>query len=375
MNKLNKSLRSILPSVLAIAAGLLAGFLILIFSNPANALAGLWTILRGGWNNGMKGMGQVLYYATPIIMTGLSVGFAFKTGLFNIGSSGQLLVGGFVAIYVGTAVTGLPPSLHWLVALIAGMAAGMFWGMIVGMFKAYLNVNEVITAIMLNYTGMYLVNYLIKNSRLYDNLRNQTVNVATTAVIPKAGLDRIFYMLKGNYHDASSVNAGILIAIFFALIIYVVLNKTTFGYELKACGFNRHASRYAGISEKKAIVSSMAIAGALSGVAGALMYLAPASGMHIHVEEVLAAQGFSGIAVALLGMSNPIGILFSGLFIAYITVGGSYLQSLKYMREIVDVVIGLIIYFSAFSLLASELITRRLHRKEKPSLDGKEGVK
>ncbi|NLD34209.1 MAG: ABC transporter permease [Clostridiales bacterium] len=362
MNKVRKSLSSASASLLAIVAGLLAGFIILLISNPQNALRGLGTILIGGWNNGMKGVGQVLYFATPIIMTGLSVGFAFKTGMFNIGASGQLMVGGFVSIYVGVTWTFLPGALHWIVALLMGMLAGMVWGMIVGIFKALLNVHEVISSIMLNYIGMYGVNYLVKNSHLFDALRNQTVNVANNAVIPKAGLDNIFYMLKGRFHDASSVNAGILIAIGFALLIYILLGRTTFGYELKACGFNRHASRYAGISENRAIITSMAIAGGLAGVAGALMYLAPASGMHIHVAEVLAAQGFNGIAVALLGMSNPIGIIFTGLFIAHITVGGSYLQSLKYMKEIIDVIIGLIIYFSAFSLLVRDLMARVARR-------------
>ncbi|NLD34473.1 MAG: ABC transporter permease [Clostridiales bacterium] len=375
MNKVRKSLSSASASLLAIVAGLLAGFVILLISNPQNALRGLGTILIGGWNNGMKGVGQVLYFATPIIMTGLSVGFAFKTGMFNIGASGQLMVGGFVSVYVGVTWTFLPGALHWMVALLMGMLAGMVWGMIVGIFKALLNVHEVISSIMLNYIGMYGVNYLVKNSHLFDALRNQTVNVANNAVIPKAGLDNIFYMLKGRFHDASSVNAGILIAIGFAVLIYILLGRTTFGYELKACGFNRHASRYAGISENRAIITSMAIAGGLAGVAGALMYLAPASGMHIHVAEVLAAQGFNGIAVALLGMSNPIGIIFTGLFIAHITVGGSYLQSLKYMKEIIDVIIGLIIYFSAFSLLVRDIMRRVARRGKEKDAAAPEPVK
>ena len=358
MDKVKKAFSGMSASLLAIVAGLLAGFVILLISNPANAVRGLWTILLGGWNNGMKGMGQVLYYATPIIMTGLSVGFAFKTGMFNIGATGQLMMGGFVSVYVGVTWTFLPGALHWIVALMMGALAGMAWGMIVGLFKALLNVHEVITSIMLNYIALYLINYLIKISYLFDSLKNQSVNVAATAVIPKAGLDQIFFILKGKYHDASSVNAGILIAIGIALLMYVLLNKTTFGFELKAVGYNRHASRYAGISENRAIITSIAIAGGLAGVAGALMYLAPASGMHIHVEEVLAAQGFNGIAVALLGMSSPLGIIFSGLFIAHITVGGAYLQSLRYMKEIIEVIIGLIIYFSAFSLLVRDMILR-----------------
>ncbi|MDO5022697.1 MAG: ABC transporter permease [Eubacteriales bacterium] len=365
MNKLKKGILSVSPSIIAILAGIFAGFIILLISNPANAWQGLITIVKGGWNAQMKGVGQVLYYATPIILTGLSVGFAFKTGMFNIGASGQLMVGGLMSIYVGVNWTFLPGALHWVVAMLMGAIAGMLWGTIVGLLKAYRNVNEVISAIMLNYIGLYGINFLVKGSNLHDTMRNQTAHVAANAAIPKMGLDNIFYNLKGKYKDMSSVNGGIFIAIAIAILIYIILSKTTFGYELKACGHNRFASRYAGINENKAIVSSMAIAGALSGVAGALMYLAPPSGMHIHVAEVLAPQGFNGIAVALLGLSHPIGIIFAALFIAHITVGGAYLQSLKYMREIIDIIIGLIIYFSAFSLLMRDLISKLRRKKAK----------
>ena len=375
MSRIKKWLLSISPSLIAILSGIFAGFIILLISNPASAFNGLVVILKGGWNNGMKGLGQVLYYATPIILTGLSVGFAFKTGMFNIGASGQLVVGALMSIYVGINWTFLPGHLHWIVAMLMGTLAGMVWGMLVGLLKAYRNVNEVISAIMFNYIGMYGVNYLIKSSdTMYDILRNQTVNVAKNAVIPKAGLDNIFYIVKGRFHDASSVNGGILIAVLIAILIYIMINKTAFGYELRACGYNRHASRYAGINEKKAIVASMSIAGALSGVAGALMYLAPSTGMHIHVTEVLASEGFNGIAVALLGMSNPIGIIFDGLFIAHITVGGAFLQSLGYMKEVIDVIVGLIIYFSAFSLLMRDVMTsiRRKHGRKVLNTEGKE---
>lgn len=372
MKQIRKGMSNASASVLAILAGLVAGLAILILSNPQNAFQGLLTIFKGGWNNGLKGVGQVMYHATPIIMTGLSVGFAFKTGMFNIGAAGQLMVGGFVAVYVGATWTFLPGALHWIVALVMGMLAGMAWGTIVGLFKALLNVNEVITSIMLNYIGMYLINFTIKNSHLYDPLKNQTVNVAANAIIPKGGLDNLFFILKGRFKDVSSVNAGFFIAVGFAILIYILLTRTTFGYELKACGHNRFASRYAGISEKRAIISAMAIAGGLSGVAGALMYLAPSSGMHIHVEEVLAAQGFNGIAVALLGLSNPIGIIFTGIFVAHLTEAGRHLQSLRYMKEIIDVIIGLIIYFSAFALLARDFLSGRKGKRAAVIADGQE---
>lgn len=376
---LGRGIASSASSLIAILVGLVAGFLILLIANPGKALEGLLVILKGGFNNGMKGIGQVLYFATPLIATGLSVGFAFKTGLFNIGASGQLMVGGFVSVVVGVNCPFLG-IFHWPVAMLAGMAAGALWAFIPGFFKAKLNVNEVISCIMLNYIGLYGINFLIKNLKnpaggmlVYDSLKNQTMNVKASAVLPKFGLDKIFFNQQGDFVDVANVNGGFLIAIALALIVYVVLQRTTFGYELKACGYNRQASRYAGINETRSIILSMVIAGALAGTAGALMYLAPASGLHIHVEEILAIEGFNGIPVALLGLSHPIGIIFSAIFVAYITVGGSYLQNLKYMREVIDIIIGIIIYFSAFGLFVRNLLAIiRQRRAGAHKMGGKE---
>lgn len=359
-----EGMSSFLSSVIAIVVGLLFGFIILLISNPEQALKGLTVILKGGFNGGAKGVGQMLYYATPLVLTGLSVGFAFKTGLFNIGASGQLITGAFAAIWVGVNWTWLPAPWHWMVAILAAIIVGGLWGAVPGIFKAFLGVNEVISCIMMNYIGMYGVNYLIKISNIYDKLKNQTANVAKSAVLPYGGLNKIFYEKIGNLVRVSSVNIGIYIAILAAIIVYLLLNKTTFGYELKACGHNRDASRYAGINEKRSILLSMVIAGMLSGLAGAVMYLAKSDGLHIDVVDVLAPQGFNGIPVALLGLSNPLGIIFSGIFIAHIEQGGYYLQKLNYMPEIIDIIIGAIIYFSAFSLIfrnALNAIVKRLH--------------
>lgn len=358
-------------SVMAILVGLLFGFLILLISNPAQAVRGLGTILMGGLGDSWRGVGQVLYYATPIIMTGLSVGFAFKTGLFNIGAPGQLMVGGFVAVYIGVNWTFLPGAAHWIVGILMAMLAGGLWGLVPGLFKALFNVHEVISSIMMNYIGMYGVNLLIERT-VYDQLKNQTVSVAGTAVIPKGGLDQIFVNYTGDYADASTVNIGIFIAILMAIAIFVLLYKTQFGFELRACGLNRHASRYAGINEKRTIALSMVIAGMLAGCAGALMYLAPASGLHMRVEEILSPEGFNGIPVALLGLSNPIGVVFAGLFIAHIEQGGFYLQRLEYMPEVIDIIIAAIIYFSAFSLLFKRLLSKWLLARQSRREEGGE---
>lgn len=354
-------------SVIAILVGLFFGFLILLVSNAPQAVQGIGIIMKGGFSGGAKGIGQVLYFATPIIMTGLSIGFAFKTGLFNIGATGQYTVGAFAAIYIGVHWTSLGP-VHWVVALLGAAAAGALWACVPGFFKARLNVNEVISSIMMNYIGMYLVNFLTKKY-IYDSTKNLSMDVAATAVLPKWGLDGVFYNMRGNYKDISTVNCGIIIAAAMAIVMYVVLNKTTFGYELKACGYNRFASRYAGVNEKRSIVLSMVISGALAGLGGGLLYLAGATGRHYQVLDVLLAEGFNGIPVALLGLSNPIGIVFSGIFVSYITLGGNYLQQLRFVPEVIDIIIAIIIYFAAFSRLFRDVTLRLLRGRGSRRLD------
>ncbi len=354
----------ILSSVFAIVLGLLVGLVILFLCNPKQALPGFATILTGAFTHGAKGVGQVFYYATPIILTGLSVGFAFKTGLFNIGTPGQFIMGGFGAVYVGILWTSLGPA-HWMAALLASVIMGAVWGLVPGLLKAYFNVNEVIASIMMNYIGMYLVNWIVKSYKpLFNNLRNESRNVAATANIPKMGLDKIF--------PGSSVNGGILIAVIAVILIWILLNKTTFGFELKAVGFNRDASKYAGINEKKSIILSMMIAGAIAGLAGGLLFLA-GTGKHIEIKDVLASEGFTGISVALLGLSNPIGVLFSGIFIAYLTAGGFYLQLLEFSTEIIDIIVAVIIYFSAFALMVKIIISKIQKQKSAKSEAAGEG--
>jgi simple sugar transport system permease protein len=355
----SKGSKSFFASIMAIAAGLVFGLLILLFSNARQALPAFGMILAGGFTDGLAGIGQVLYLANPIILTGLSVGFAFKTGLFNIGSSGQFTFGAFWAVYVGVKWTFLPAGIHWIVALIVAAIAGALWGMVPGLLKAVSNVNEVITSIMMNYIGMYLVNILIVKF-VFDPIKNQSVAVANTAIIPKAGLDKVFH--------STNMNISIFIAILMVILIYIVLNKTIFGYELKACGQSPSASKYAGINAKRNIILSMTIAGALSGLGGGLLYLA-GSGKYLQVLDVLAPQGFNGISVALLGMSNPIGILFAGLFIGHITVGGSNTQLYNFVPEVIDIIIAAIIYCGAFALLFKSIIGRFTRRTAK---EGKE---
>ena len=354
---------SFISSCMAIAIGLLFGLVIILFTNPANAFDGFLNMLFGPLKMGMMGIGRVLFYAIPIIMTGLSVGFAFKTGLFNIGTPGQFITGAFAAVYVGVHWTFLPAEIHWIVALLAAFIVGGLWAIVPGIMKAYLNVNEVISSIMMNYIGMYLVNFLVK-ATVFDELRSQSLGVASSAEIPRLGLDQLF--------RGSTLNAGILIALGMVIIIYIILNKTKFGYEMKACGFNADAARYAGINEKKNIVLAMVIAGALAGIGGGLVYLS-GSGKFISIVEVLAPEGFNGIPVALLGLSNPIGIFFSGIFISYLTVGGNLMQQFGFIPEIVDIIISAIIYCSALSLMIKLWLAKKKSTHKKQMIETKDG--
>lgn len=348
-----KGTASFVSSLVAIGVGLVLGLIILLISNPSEAFPGFLTMLSGGFNTGTKSLGNVFYFAIPIIMTGLSVGFAFKTGLFNIGASGQFIVGAYVAVLIGVKLTVLG-NFQWVVAIIGAMLAGAIWGAVPGLLKAFLNVHEVIASIMMNYIGMFLVNFLVKKTVL-NVFTARSVAVAKTANIPKMGLDKIL--------PDSSIHGGFVIAVLFVILMYIILQKTTFGYELKACGHNRFAAKYAGINETRSIVLSMTIAGMLAGIGGALFYLSGA-GVYIEVVDVLASQGFTGISVALLGMSNPIGIFFSGIFIAWLQVGGFYMQRYSFVPEFIEIITAIIIYTSAASLLIRNFLEMRQLKKD-----------
>lgn len=351
MNKKKLNLEVIYPSLLSILIGMILATIILFITNPANAFEGLIRLFKGPFNYGvLKGLGDLLYYATPIMVTGLAVGFAFKTGLFNIGASGQFLVGAFVAVFISIRWTFIPVELLWLVALIGAALGGALWALLGGVLQAYRNVSVVITGIMMNYIGMYLVNYFIKipELKIYDHLKNLTL--APLSNIPKFGLDKLF--------PYSYANGGILIAFLLAFVIYIILSKTTFGFELTAVGLNRHAAKYAGINENKSIIISMLISGALAGLAGGLSYLA-GSGKHIDVVNIIPAEGFDGIVVALLGLSHPLGIIFSSLFISYIQMGGSAMQTIGFVPEIIKMMIAIILYVSSLTILFEQMLSKR----------------
>ena len=362
--------RSVMASVLSILIGLLAGSVVILIVGCTNATLGLhsaWEgirlVLFGLFSTGRdaagaltfgfnpSSMGNMLFRAMPVILTGLSVAMAFKTGLFNIGASGQYLAGTaatlFIALSIPSAV--VPPWLIWVLAFLGGMLAGAIWGAIPGLLKALLNINEVLACIMTNWIAANLVTWAFEISNLKNTAESTktgyiyktTFNGVATS---KMGLDGVF--------PGSQVNGGILIAIVLAVVVYVVFTKTTFGYELKACGSNRYAARYAGVKDKRNIVLAMSIAGSLAGAAGALYYLSGNTEFYWSTYQSLPAVGFNGIPVALLASNHPIGVIFTGLFMSMLDISGLQLTNLTaYNEYITDVIIAVIVYLSAFSLV------------------------
>jgi simple sugar transport system permease protein len=341
---------SFFASLISIGIGLVFGLILLIVLDAKASGGAFVSLVSAGFRSTDK-FAKVLYQAAPLIMTGLSVGFAFKTGLFNIGATGQYTGGAFALI---AAIQLQQP---WYVCLILSLIGGAVWGVFPGLFKALFNVNEVITSIMFNWIAMFAVNLTINNlpmmlAKYWGGAQmDRTANLSQAnpgALIPRLGLDEL---MNSNY-----MNISIFIAILFALAAWIILSKTTFGYELKACGYNRNASIYAGINAKRNIVFSMVISGAFAGVGGGLYFLA-GTGQYTLLKQLLMA-GFNGIPVALLATSHPIGTIFSALFVSYIQVGGDAMQP-DFVKEIIDIIISVIIYLAAFALLMRELLTRR----------------
>ena len=376
--------QSVLSSVVSIVIGLLFGMLLIFIVGAVDknlSLSAAWEGMRlviGGlfstgrdasgalsWGFNSINFGNMLFRATPLIMTGLSVAFAYKTGLFNIGAPGQYLMGTMTSLMIALSIPSdkVPPVIIWILAFLGAMVAGAIWGAIPGIFKALLNTNEVIACIMTNWIAANVVTWLFDISN-FKNVTESTKsgyiyktsvnNVATT----KLGLDKLF--------PGSQINGGIVIAILIAIGIYILMTKTTFGYELRACGSNRDATKYAGLKDKRDIVLSMAIAGALSAAGAALYYLSGNTELFWSTYQSLPAIGFNGIPVAMLALTNPIGVIFTALFMSMLNIIGLQITSLTaYNEYITDVIIAVIVYLSAFSLLIKQFISRRMSRKKK----------
>ena len=359
--------KSVLSSLICIIAGILVGFIVLLIlaltsdSIPiSDAFKGLGIILAGPFASGASKniafvLGDMLFESAPLLLTGLSVAIAFKTGLFNIGAPGQYLMGAMGSVIVALSIPTTPATAFWvwLLSLIVGMLCGMLWGLIPGFFKAFLNVNEVIVCIMTNWIAANVVSWVFANNTQFINTAGgktaYTLPTTDNGVsTPKLGLDKLF--------PGSNIDIGIFVAIIIAVGIFILMNKTTLGYELKACGHNKNAAKYAGMNEKRNIMLSMAIAGGLAAIGASLYYLNGGAELAWNTYGKLPDNGFNGIPVALLASNNPIGVVFSSVFLRFIDKGGYNLAGFTAYNEYVsDLIIAVIIYFAGFS----KLIKRR----------------
>ncbi len=342
-------------TLLSILFGLLVGCIIflLVGINPLEA----YKVLFLGAFGSVKYFSWTLVEAVPIILTGIAVAFAFNTGVFNIGVEGQYIVGSLGAAMLGVALH-LPPVIHGIVALLGGALLGALWGGLVGFFKARRGVNEVISSIMFNWIAFYFSNYMLQKPFLRKPDSNYSFNIQDSASIRILGTWKTSEagraVLKNNAFLRNllnpPINWGIFIAVIMAILIYYILKKTTLGYQLKAVGFNRDAAEYAGIDLPKNIIRSMAISGAIAGLAGAITVLGVSKNIGI-----LAAQqgyGFNGIAVSLIAGNNPIACIPAGILFAGLRFGGSKLNSrLNTPSEIINIVIGIIVLFIAMPRL------------------------
>lgn len=377
--------QKLLASLLSILIGLVVGSIIVLIvglSSKNISLSGAWDGIRlifaGIFSTGRNAagaltfgfnpasFGNMLFRATPLVMTGLSIAVAYQTGLFNIGAPGQYLMGTMVSLMVALSIPTdvVHPALVWTIAFLAGALAGALWGAIPGILNAFLNINVVLACIMTNWLAANLVTWMFDISNFKNiaegtktgYIYKTTYNGVATA---KCGLDKLF--------PGSQVNGGILVAIVLAIAMYILINKTTLGYQLKACGSNRNAARYAGIRDKRNIVLSMAISGGLAGAGAALYYLSGNTEFFWSTYQSLPAVGFNGIPVALLAVNNPIAVIFSALFMSMLDIVGLQMTNLTaYNEYITDVIIATIVYLSAFALMIRMLLAggRKKHGGE-----------
>ena len=339
-------------SLMAVILGLIAGA-ILMGVMGHNPIEGYIFLFRGGLMN-IERIGNTLATATPLILTGLSLAFAFKTGLFNIGAPGQLLMGGFFATAVGLNVD-LPAPILIPLVVISGLIGGAIWALIPGLLKAKFNVHEVVSTIMMNWIAYWIVYYMIPMYFKGEFLETESAQLPANATLRIKALTNLF--------EGSFINMGIIIALISVWAVWFILNKTVLGYELKAVGFNREAAEYAGISVNRNIILSMMIAGALSGLAGVIQYSGNSISMQI---GVMPSQGFDGIAVALLGASSPIGVLLSALFFGILYTGKGFMNAMTSIPpEIADTIMATIIYFAATSVIMERIFNKFKKKRDK----------
>ncbi len=362
------AVQTLLSSLLCILLGLLVGFIALLIINPSGAGEAIMDIIKNFLNYSkqttqLKNMGNTLVKTAPLLMCSLSVLFAYKVGLFNIGAAGQYVAGAGACIYCAVGL-----GWHWLPCMLMAVLAGALIGALSGALKAYRNVNEVISCIMLNWISLYLVNTLLSQVKnptspyTYEITKKMVMEngVASTvahpqAVLPQLGINSLF-------NNNKYVGLAIPLAILLALGIWILLTKTKLGYELRATGLNKYAAKYCGMQDRTNIILTMAIAGGLAGIGAAMLYLTGFEEWSC-TQSSVPAMGFNGIAAAFLGGLHPVGAIFSSFFIQHITDGGAQLNKQVYPAEISNLISSLIIYFCGFVLFFKLTVNKWLDRR------------
>ena len=363
------AVQSILAALLCIVIGLLIGYIALLIISPKGATEAIITILKNYFTYptkaaAMKYLGNTLVKAAPLLMCALSIQFCYQAGLFNIGAAGQYVAGAGAALFCALSL-----KLPWFVCLLAALIAGGVFGIIVGLLKSYLNVNEVISGIMLNWIGLYTVNMLL--SGVKETASPYTVSLASTneaALLPSLGLEKLFSNNK-------YVTIAIPLAVLVAILLKIVLSKTVFGYEIKATGIAKDAAKYSGMKEKRNVIITLFIGGALAGLGAAFLFLSGYEQWSV-TQSSVPSMGFNGIAATFLGGLDPIGTIFASYFIQHITSGGSYLDKNIYPSQISDFISAIIIYLCGFvlffKLYLNGYLRKRAEKAKEKSVSKKE---
>ena len=359
----NEGVQAFVASIICILLGLLIGYIVLLFINPSGAGESIVNVIKNffTWSrpqSQMKQLGNTLAKTMPLILCSLSILFSYKVGLFNIGCAGQYVAGACASLYAGLAW-----GWGWLPCMIFAIAAGALLGGITGLLKAYCNVNEVISGIMLNWIALYTSNTLLTNVK--ETASPYTLYLDKTnpgAILPTLGLDKLF-------NNNSNVTIAVPLTIVAAVVIWIILSKTKLGYELKATGNNRNAAKYAGMAQNRNIIMTIAISGALAGLGASLLYQTGYMRWEC-TQSSVPAMGFNGIAAAFLGGLHPLGAIFSSFFIQHITDGGQYVNTNFYSSQISDVISSVIIYLCSFVLFIKLTMKKMLTKS-----DEKKGAK
>ena len=357
----NSGVQSLLASLVCVVLGMLIGYIVLLFINPNGAGEAIATVMKNFLtysrsDTQLKYLGNTLVKTAPLLMCALAILFAYKVGLFNIGAAGQYCAGVALSLYAALAW-----GWSWLPCMLLAMVGGALLGAVSGLLKSYCNVNEVISGIMLNWIVLYLTNMLLTNVK--EVASPYTVVLADTnpgAILPSLGLGALF-------NDNKYVGLALPLSVVIAILVWVVLEKTRFGYELRATGNNRNAAKYCGMAEKRNIILTLAISGALAGLGASMFYLTGYEQWQCTASSV-PGMGFNGIAAAFLGGLHPIGTILASFFIQHITAGGAYVDKTMYCAQVSDLIAAVIIYLCGFVLFMKYAMNSAIARREEKAI-------